>query len=91
MIEWVFNCLVFVLNTVIWLFAKVLSLIFGLLPNSPFLTVSTAYDLSIGKYMSYLAWLIPIKSILGILFAWLGCMLVYYVYSVVMRWIKLID
>lgn len=91
MVEWIFNCLVFVINTVIWLFAKVLSLIFGLLPNSPFINISRSFDVSIGKYMGYLSWLIPIKSILSILALWLGCMLVYYVYSVVMRWIKLID
>lgn len=91
MVEFVFNCLIYILNTVIWLFAKVLSLIFDLLPNSPFLNITTLYDRSVGNYMGYLSWFIPIKQILGVTVAWLSCMLVYYVYSVVMRWIKLID
>ena len=43
------------------------------------------------KYLANLSWLLPIKQMIGILIAWLGCMLIYYVYSVVMRWIKLID
>lgn len=90
-VQWIFNALVFVLNTVIWLFASVLNIVFSILPNSPFLDLSTTYDLTIHKYMGYLSWLLPIKQIISILFVWLGCMLVYYVYSVVMRWIKLID
>ena len=90
-VDWVFNLLIFVLNTIIWLFASVLNLIFSLLPNSPFVDMSITYDLVIHKYMGYLSWLLPVKQIISILFIWLGCMLVYYVYSVVMRWIKLIN
>lgn len=90
MVESIFNLLVFILNTIIWLFAAVLNIVFSLLPNSPFLNIST-YSLSMNKYLSNLSWLLPIKEMIGILIAWLGCMLIYYVYSVVMRWIKLID
>ena len=90
MVESIFNFLVFILNTIIWLFAAVLNIIFSLLPNSPFLSIST-YSLSMNKYLANLSWLLPIKQMIAILIAWLGCMLIYYVYSVVMRWIKLID
>lgn len=90
MVESIFNLLVFILNTIIWLFAAVLNIVFSLLPDSPFLNIST-YSLSINKYLPNLSWLLPIKQIIGILVIWLGCMLIYYVYSVVMRWIKLID
>lgn len=90
MVESIFNLLVFILNTIIWLFSAVLNIVFSLLPDSPFLNIST-YSLSINKYLPNLSWLLPIKQIIGILVIWLGCMLIYYVYSVVMRWIKLID
>lgn len=90
MVEFVFNILVYIINTVIWLFASVLNIIFSLLPNSPFTNIST-YDLTISKYLGNLAWILPIKQIISILGLWLGCMLIYYIYSVVMRWIKLID
>ena len=90
-VEWLFNALVFIINTIIWLFASVLKLVISFLPNSPFLELSRVYDVSISKYMPYLSWLLPIKSMLFILISWLGCMLIYYIYSVVMRWIKLID
>lgn len=91
LIEWIFNALIFIINTIIWLFASVLNLVLSILPNSPFLDLSRTYDISVAKYMPYLSWFLPIKSMLGILIAWLGCMLIYYIYSVVMRWIKLID
>lgn len=90
-LEWIFNALVYIINVIIWLFAAVLKLVLSILPNSPFLSLSSTYDISVGKYMPYLSWFLPIKSMLGILIAWLGCMLIYYIYSVVMRWIKLID
>lgn len=90
MVEFVFNILVYIINTVIWLFASVLNIIFSFLPNSPFNSIVT-YDLTISKYLSNLAWLLPIKQIVSILGVWLGCMLIYYIYSVVMRWIKLIE
>lgn len=93
MVEFVFNLLVYILNTIIVLLAKVLGLVVSILPDSPFLNFGTStYAINgIGKYMQYLAWLIPIKNIILIVTAWLGCMLIYYCYSVVMRWIKLID
>jgi len=90
-VQWFFNCIVYILNTVIWLFSKALNLIFSILPNSPFLEVSKNYDSSVSEYMPYLAWILPIKPMIAILVAWLSAMSIYYVYSVIMRWIKLID
>lgn len=92
MVEFVFNVLIYILNTIIVLFSKVLSLIFSILPNSPFVSLNAmVLDTGIDKYLGYLAWVIPIGNILSILAVWLGCMSIYYVYSIVMRWIKLID
>jgi len=88
-VQWFFNCIVYILNTVIWLFSKVLSVIFSILPNSPFSSIPD--NSSISEFMPYLAWILPIKSIVGILVTWLSAMSIYYIYSVVMRWIKLID
>ena len=90
-VEFVFNVLIYIINTVIVLFSKVLSLILGVLPDSPFSSLVMTYDLSISKYISYLAWLIPIGQIVSITTVWLTCMIIYFGYSIVMRWIKLID
>ena len=90
MVEFVFNILVFIINTVIWLFSAVLNLIFSLLPNSPFNSIVT-YDLTISKYLSNLAWLLPIKQIISILGLWLGCMLIYYVYCLFYPCFNCID
>lgn len=93
MVEFVFNLLIYIINTIIVLFSKVLSLIFSVLPNSPFtgLTAFVSRNSTITYYLSYLSWLVPIKEIIAILVVWLNAMMIYYVYSVVMRWIKLID
>lgn len=92
-VEFVFNILVYILNTVIVLFAKVLGFIIGVLPTSPFLSVQSSLlsGEGIGKYIQYLAWLLPIKNMVIIIGTWLSAMIIYYCYSVVMRWIKLID
>lgn len=87
-VEFVYNLLIYLLNTVIFLLSKVLELILSVLPNSPFLNINTP---SIDKYLSYLAWLVPIKQISIILSVWLSAMLLYYLYSTGMRWIKMID
>lgn len=90
MVEFVFNLLIYILNTLIFLFSKVLSLIFFVLPDSPFIGF-VSRNSTITNYLSYLSWLIPIKEIITVLVVWLSAMMIYYVYSIVMRWIKLIE
>lgn len=90
MVESVFNLIVYICNTVIWLFGKILNIVLSVLPNSPFININT-YTKTTNDFFGYLSWLIPIKEIIGITVLWLSCMLIYYIYSVVMRWIKLID
>lgn len=92
MVEFVFNLLIYVTNTFIVLLSKVLAFIVSVLPNSPFLNiVRYAQQNSMVDYLGYLAWLIPIKQMLIVLFSWLGGMLAYYLYSVIMRWLKMIE
>lgn len=93
MVEFVFNVLVYILNTIIVLFAKALSLVVMVLPKSPFLNIQTMAlnGEGVGEYLPYVCWLFPVKQIIVIVTSWLGAMLIYYCYSVVMRWIKLID
>lgn len=42
-------------------------------------------------YMSYVNWLIPFGDILSVLEVWLGAVVLYYVYSIVLRWVKAIS
>lgn len=60
-----------------------------ILPRSPFAQfVEQFEDL---PYLGYLNWFIPVRSILTIMAAWLAAITLFYVYSVVARWIKLIG
>lgn len=84
-ITWVFN---FLLNLV----GGALNLIVSVLPNSPFKPVITyAKEMNISEYLAYLSWLLPIGYILSITAAWVACVSVYYLYSIIMRWIKMIE
>ena len=59
------------------------------LPTSPFQEYIELFaDL---PYLDYLNWFIPIKSFVTIGLSWLGAITVFYLYSIVMRWLKMIG
>lgn len=60
----------------------------NLLPDSPFKMLSTT---PIAKYLKYINWIIPIDFMINVLTLWLVAIAAYYVWSVVLRWIKAID
>lgn len=68
---------------------KFLSLLISLFPMSPFLPA--IQDLGELPYLSYINWFIPIGDFLQIGVVWGAAVGVYYLYSVVARWIKLIS
>lgn len=69
--------------------AALLSVVVQALPGSPFqgLTALTIDN----KWIGYLAYVVPVGAIVSTLEAWLVCIGVYYLYSVVMRWIKVVG
>ena len=85
----VFNLIVYLFNLIIWLICGLVNIFVDIFPNSPFSNL----DIISGneKYLGYLNWLIPVDLILSITVSWGACMLVYWGYGVVMRYIKLID
>lgn len=60
-----------------------------LLPLSPFTGIIE--DLEQMPFLGYINWFIPIGSMLKIGAAWLVAIGVYYSYSMVARWIKVIS
>ena len=76
------------LNLIIKALGAVLNAIFFILPPSPFKLVSNS---SVEKYLSNLAWLIPFDSIIAICEIWLVAIGAYYLYQIVLRWIKAIE
>lgn len=58
------------------------------LPMSPFRDYLDAWkDL---PYLGYLNWFIPVRACLIVFTAWLSALALYYLYSIILRWIKVI-
>lgn len=68
---------------------KLLSVILSLLPLSPF--ADAIDNLSQLPYLAYLNYFVPINTFIKIGEAWLAAIALFYLYSVLARWIKLIE
>lgn len=71
------------------LFSGLLDWVVDLLPGSPFIK---AINL-IGEipYLSMLNWLIPINTFIIIGGYWLSAIGIFYLYSIILRWVKAIE
>ena len=59
------------------------------LPMSPFRQYLEYFaDL---PYLGWLNWLFPVRDCLKVMFAWLTAVTAFYLWSIVMRWLKVID
>lgn len=81
---------IFLINNIISIVSDVLNSIFGLLPNSPF-NMDNIDISAISEYVSYLNWILPLDNILIITMSWLVAISIYYVYQIIMRWIRAIE
>lgn len=74
------------MNEIIGKFGQTLM---DVLPTSPFQQFLTDFkDL---PYLNYLNWFIPVGTFIKIGGAWLGAIGIFYLYSVIMRWVKMIG
>ena len=64
-------------------------MIVNALPRSP---VSRYLDaIEELPYLEYVNWFIPVSSILVVCETWLVCIGIYYLYSIILRWIRAIG
>lgn len=61
----------------------------SVLPVSPFQKFLA--QVSGLPYLGYLNWFIPVGTFIKIGEAWLGAIALFYLYSIVMRWVKMIG
>lgn len=73
--------------TVITFIGNVLSF----LPDSPFLVLEELSNTEYYQWLQWLNWFIPINTFVSILEAWLVGIGLYYVYQIVLRWVKAIE
>lgn len=66
-----------------------LDAVLALLPTSPFTRYINALDDL--PYLSYLNWFVPVTTFIAIGQAWLTAIALFYVYSIILRWIKAIG
>lgn len=68
---------------------KFLSAVLALLPLSPFTQFIDSLEAL--PYLGYLNYFVPVGTFLKIGAAWLGAVALFYIYSVILRWIKAIE
>ena len=77
------------LEWIIELLNKFAATVVKVLPTSPFRPYIVAFsDL---PYLGYLNWFLPINACIKIGSAWLIAIAVFYLYSIILRWIKAIG
>ena len=77
-----------ILNSLINGLGSLLKTLTSILPPTPFKLVDFA---PIAEYLPTLNYFIPISQIIGIGEAWLTAIAGFYIYQIVLRWIKAID
>ncbi len=85
------NLLISLINYIILTVGFLIGSLIDLLPNSPFIGVMEDIHLPIQKYLSALNWLIPFDKIIIILGYWTMAITLYYIISVGLRWVKVIE
>lgn len=80
--------LFFVLNKVIELVGSVISVLYNLLPTSPFIIVENS---QFAELISQINYFLPIYEFVAIMETWLVSVGIFYLYSIFARWIKAIE
>ena len=79
---------IILINYIIKGLGAILNTIFSILPDSPFKMISNSV---IAEYLPTLNFFIPVAEIISISQFWLSVIGIYYVYQIVLRWIKAIE
>lgn len=69
--------------------AKMANAIISFLPHSPFREFINAWNPP--EYLGWLNWFFPVSEVLGVLTIWLTSISLFYLYSIIMRWVKMIG
>ena len=69
--------------------AQMGSKVLSLLPQSPFRTFINSFDAP--EALSWLNWFVPVGQIMSILALWLTAISLFYLYSVILRWVKIVG
>lgn len=62
-----------------------------LFPASPFTVLDEMGNSEVYEWLRMVNWFVPVGTFVGILEAWLTGVAIYYVYQIVLRWVKVIE
>lgn len=62
-----------------------------LFPASPFTILDELSNSEVYEWLRMVNWFVPIGTFVGIFEAWLSGVAIYYIYQIVLRWIKVIE
>lgn len=65
--------------------------VINLLPESPFVILDELSQSEFYEWLRILNWFIPVNTFVSILEGWLVAVAIYYVYQIVLRWVKVIE
>lgn len=71
------------------LFNKFAAAVAAVLPRSPFSDALASF--SNLPYLGWLNWFIPVGACIKIATAWLAAIALFYLYGIIMRWVKMIG
>lgn len=80
--------LINIINGLIRAVGAVISFLFAFLPPSPFKVIDNT---PVSDYLPGLAWIIPFNAIITMLELWVLAIGSYYIYQIVLRWVKAIK
>lgn len=78
-----------IVNWFLGVFEDFLGVVLDVLPTSPFTSYIEA--LNSLPYLQYLNWFVPVGQIIAVGELWLVAVGLFYLYSIVMRWIRAIE
>lgn len=67
---------------------KILSWVLAFLPDSPFQMISNNPAV---KWLPYVNWFIPVSFMISTMELWLSAIAIYYIYSMILRWVKAVS
>lgn len=77
-----------IFNTIAQFLSQTMKWVVSFLPDSPFTLLSNS---PVQPYLAYINWFIPFDFIVTTMEAWLAAIALYYLYSVILRWVKAIN
>lgn len=66
--------------------------IINVFPASPIQPlIASLRSSAVAELLGFVNWFVPIGTMLGILSGWLACVAAYYVYQILLRWIRVVE